>query len=956
MTRLPKFLFRAVCLICLSLAGPRAGIAAAALPTLAFYYGDHAPLAELGAFDIAVVEPAHVTDPRNAPRNAAQAAHQLFAYVSVGEVRPDRPYFPRLPQASLRAANAAWGSRVIDQTAPGWRDFFLDEIIAPLWQAGWRGFFLDTLDSYQLFAQTDAERRAQVDALAALLAEFKRRYPEAKLMLNRGFELLPQAAPLVYAVAAESLYQGYDAASGSYRPVPQADHDWLAAQLRTARERYRLPVAAIDYVDPEAPGARALARETARRIRADGFIPWVADGGLTSLGVGSIEVLPRRALLVTDSHGVDLALSGAQRFLGMQLNYLGLAYDIIDLAKEPLPEGILAGRYAGIVAWFSGGDIHPEFAPWLARAAQQGVRTAVFGNFALAAGAELPGALGLAPGSADGSRLRIVAQDAALIGFEAPPLPDRSALIPLRLAEGSAGRSLLRLENSAGERFDAAAITPWGGYALAPFTLMELEAVDSQRWVLQPMRFLREALALSDVPVPDVSTEGGRRMLMSHVDGDGFASRAEIPGAPYASEVMLKDFIERYRLPTTVSVIEGELSPTGVYPQSSQALEAIARRIYALPQVEPASHSYSHPFDWARALQDRGPAYRLKVPGYTLDLRRELRGSADYIDRLLPAGKKTSIFLWTGDCVPPAEAIAESAREGFLNLNGGDTLITKSRDSWTEIAAQGVRKDGWYQVFAPHQNENVYTNNWSGPFYGFERVIETYQLTGEPYRFKPIDLYYHVYSASKPASIAALHRIYQWAEAQPTTRVYASQYIAKALDFEDATVARDIASGELIVRAGAHLRTLRLPAGAALPDLKAGSGVAGYTPGPAATYLTLAAGEVRIAPKQDAQALPYVAEANGAISDFARSGDGRELRFALNANGPGLLALGAAAAPACSLEIDGKPVPPLRAHPSHSRFVSAARDSGNNPVQYYEFGASNPVQATRYLARIRCAQ
>ena len=34
-----------------------------------------------------------------------------------------------------------------------------------------------------------------------------------------------------------------------------------------------------------------------------------------------------------------------------------------------------------------------------------------------------------------------------------------------------------------------------------------------------------------------------------------------------------------------------------------------------------------------------------------------------------------------------------------------------------------MMKGDWFQVYAPMQNENVYTNNWTGPFYGFERVI-----------------------------------------------------------------------------------------------------------------------------------------------------------------------------------------------------------------------------------------
>ncbi|MGC7969982.1 hypothetical protein ACP3WE_24460, partial [Salmonella enterica] len=74
-------------------------------------------------------------------------------------------------------------------------------------------------------------------------------------------------------------------------------------------------------------------------------------------------------------------------------------------------------------------------------------------------------------------------------------------------------------------------------------------------------------------------------------------------------------------------------------------------------------------------------------------------------------------------------------------MNGGDTMITRSRNTWTDIAAQGVRKQGWYQVFAPNQDENVYTGNWTGPFYGFERAIESYELTGEPVRFKAVDIY-----------------------------------------------------------------------------------------------------------------------------------------------------------------------------------------------------------------------
>ena len=321
--------------------------------SVAFYYGSAPPLTDLAAFDIAVVEPSYVAKPQDHARPARDGVHELFAYVSLGEVHKSRPYYTRLPAGAVRAENTAWASGVIDQTVPGWREFFLSEVVAPLWRQGWRGFFIDTLDAYEQFSSTDAQRAVQREALVATLREFKRRYPEARLMLNRGFELLPELASLTFAVAAESLYQGYDAASGRYRPVPQADRDWLLAQMEIVRDRYRLPVIAIDYVAPGGSAARTLARTTARQVREHGFIPWVADGGLSSLGVGTIEVVPRTVLILVDNLQQDLYYTDAQRFIGMPLNYLGLRYEFVDLKTQALPAGILDGQYAGIVTWLN---------------------------------------------------------------------------------------------------------------------------------------------------------------------------------------------------------------------------------------------------------------------------------------------------------------------------------------------------------------------------------------------------------------------------------------------------------------------------------------------------------------------------------------------------------------------------------------------------------------------------
>lgn len=156
-------------------------------------------------------------------------------------------------------------------------------MIDPLWRRGYRGFFLDTLDSYQRTARTEVDRVHQEAGLVAVIRAIKARYPRAKLIFNRGFEILPQVHDLAYAVAFESLFRGWDQAQQRYTEVGQADRDWLRTQAKTIRQQYRLPVLAIDYCPPD---DRECARDTAAKISDAGLIPYVTDGALTTVGVG----------------------------------------------------------------------------------------------------------------------------------------------------------------------------------------------------------------------------------------------------------------------------------------------------------------------------------------------------------------------------------------------------------------------------------------------------------------------------------------------------------------------------------------------------------------------------------------------------------------------------------------------------------------------------------------------
>ncbi len=132
-------------------------------PTVALFYGPNAPLDELKAFDIVVVDPDHGDDPARYRKSYSE----LYAYVGVGEAHPSRTWFKDIPGTARLADNRDWGSLILDLSQPVWSEFLLDRVFAPLWQKGYRGFFLDTLDSYRLAGKFDES--AQQAGLVALI-------------------------------------------------------------------------------------------------------------------------------------------------------------------------------------------------------------------------------------------------------------------------------------------------------------------------------------------------------------------------------------------------------------------------------------------------------------------------------------------------------------------------------------------------------------------------------------------------------------------------------------------------------------------------------------------------------------------------------------------------------------------------------------------------------------------
>ena len=316
-------------------------------------------------------------------------------------------------------------------------------------------------------------------------------------------------------------------------------------------------------------------------------------------------------------------------------------------------------------------------------------------------------------------------------------------------------------------------------------------------WIVDPFAFFKEALDLESIPAPDTTTENGSRLFFSHVDGDAIMNVVEFDTKKVSGDVIYEEILKKYDLPHSISVVGAEIMPNGLYPKLSNRLENIAKKIYALPNVEGATHTFSHPFNWEKITKDGdlAPKYRLAPKGYRFDLRYELVGMVKYInEHLYPKGKapQAHTVFWSGNCAPRANVLRLVYKNGLLNINGGDTTINNAAPYIGNVAPIGLEREGLYQIYTGAQNEEMFTNDWKGPFWGYQKVLQTFALTDKPRRLKPVDIYYHFYSGEKRASLKALRRVFEWAVKQKDLLpIFTSRYIPKAMDFFEIAIAQE---------------------------------------------------------------------------------------------------------------------------------------------------------------------
>lgn len=798
------------------------------ISSICFYYNNVDSTLELQNFDTVVLDPNNVSD-RNI-KALKSLGIKVYSYLSAGEF--DGELTGDLSKYK-KTDNKEWQSNIMDITAAKWHDHLVSEARSLL-KRGFDGLFLDTLDSFNAYSSPDDDKayyEKQIYGEKVLLEKLHK--VSKNLIFNRGFEVLDKLKFKPVAVAAESIYKSYNAEHDSYYDVSKEDREWLSEQLNRVKAK-GIDAIAIDYLDDSDLEARVL---LAKKLVKDGYIPYVSDGLLNGFGVSTTYNIPKRILGLYDGRTTNQMNSAFQNRICTPLEYLGYAIDVLDI-NELDYRLIDKTRYAAVITYFDDANSfseHPEFSEWIEK--HVGYIKLLFIGVLPTADSTL-NALGInfSPVAMVSPYTMSVEPKKMNKGLLKPTFSNLEDYFPYKVDTKKGFKVLAQIKGSDGQVSDMLVKAPWGGFAINPYPVDYLQN-GQEIWLIDPFMFLDEMLNLKVIPAADATTESGNRILTSHVDGDGFPSHSWFKGSPLVSEVLYDEVYSKIKVPHTISIIEGEVGPDGLYPNQTKELEAVARKIFALDNVEAASHSLSHPFQWDSSMNKGELLYGefLPIPNYKkLDYNREINGSIAYINTLCPKGKKVNVFLWTGDAAPTGDVVEMVDKLGLYNVNGGNTTIKNGEESLTNVSPTIIKFKNTVQVYAPQMNENVYTNEWTEHYDGFARAKETYELTGKPRRLKSIAIYYHMYSGTYPASLNALKSLYDYALSQDVTPMYLSEYAHRARTLYETSLGKTLNGQWLIV--SNSIRSIRVPKEFGTP---VSDDIVGFNDGVDGNYLIL---------------------------------------------------------------------------------------------------------------------
>lgn len=244
--------------------------------TWAVYYDHKLPAETFKNMDLVVFDRRHY--PRFESLKGSNT--KVLAYISIGQVYDDVPERLMLQKKHLLLSpDTLWKSHTVDITAPEWHELVL-EYVADAEEKGFDGVMLDTIDSPLYWAESKVPDQLPEmrEKAAALIRTIRTTFPSMKIMLNRGFLLLPMVASDLDYVLAESIMVDTDVSARQFSLFPPNTYAEAVTQLHeTVAFAPHLQVMTLDYWDPDDGNGLEKIYATQRQ---QGFVPYVTTPDL----------------------------------------------------------------------------------------------------------------------------------------------------------------------------------------------------------------------------------------------------------------------------------------------------------------------------------------------------------------------------------------------------------------------------------------------------------------------------------------------------------------------------------------------------------------------------------------------------------------------------------------------------------------------------------------------------
>ncbi len=251
------------------------------------YYGQDS-IADMSEFDIAIVESRNLS--KEEIELLKKSGTWVVGYVTIGEDdtlnKGDgkgpggyASYYLDADQDGKPDMNPNWKSYYVNAGNPLWQDIIINKRVKEILDKGCDGIFMDTVDTVEIYQETK-------DGMIDLIRKIREKYPDIKMVQNRGFGVIAETAPYIDAVMYEDFSIDYDWENDTYSKADEAklvttgifavNLNKIRYGFKNGKPQKKKPdflVLALDYAYPE---QKELIQFCYDRAWEYDFIPYVS--------------------------------------------------------------------------------------------------------------------------------------------------------------------------------------------------------------------------------------------------------------------------------------------------------------------------------------------------------------------------------------------------------------------------------------------------------------------------------------------------------------------------------------------------------------------------------------------------------------------------------------------------------------------------------------------------------